>query len=200
MVNERIENTLAALMFFAWAVLRVTVCESVDRWTVPQLCPALLHLVIGFLFLLRRSPLLRADVMTLACCLPSFVAGGMAMKLAPESHLWNGVGQLVLVIGSIGTCIGLCFLGKSFAVFPALRSVVTSGPFKLIRHPIYFCELLMILGCFLAMSSNWKWPILGFAIATIVLRIIWEERVLNKSTEYRKFCESVRWRLVPGLW
>jgi len=200
MTNERIENTLAGLMFFAWAVLRITTCESIDRWTVPQLLPAAAHLVIGILFLVRRPSLIRADALTLAACLPSFIAGGMAMKLAPASHLWNGFAQAVFAIGGLGAIVGFVFLGKSFAVFPALRTVVTQGPFKLIRHPIYFSELAMILGCCLAMVSHWKWPILVFAIATIVLRIVWEERVLSNSQQYLQFCEKVRWRLIPGLW
>ncbi len=199
-VNERIENTLAALMFVGWAVMRCTVCQPEDRWTVPQLVPAALHLVIGLLFLLRRSSLLRADALTLACCLPSFVAGGLAMKLAPVSSQWPGYAQAVFAIGGLGAAIGLISLGKSFAVFPALRTVVTRGPFRLIRHPIYFSELVMILCCCLAMTSQWKWPILVFALATIVLRIIWEERVLRSSPQYLKFCNDVGWRLIPGLW
>ena len=108
--------------------------------------------------------------------------------------------QAVFVIGGLGTTLGLVWLGKSFAVFPALRTIVTSGPFKLIRHPIYFSELLMIVGCCLAMTSTWRWPILAFAIATIVLRIVWEERVLSNSQQYLDFCKSVRWRLIPGIW
>ena len=199
-IDERIENTLAGLMFFGWGVMRLTACEPIDRWTVPQLVPVVIHVVVGILFLTRRSSLLRADNLTLACCLPSFIAGGMAMKLAPDSHLWSVLAQAVFAIGGLGTTVGLISLGKSFAVFPALRTIVTGGPFKLIRHPIYFSELLMILGCCLAMASAWRWPILAFAIATIVVRIIWEERVLSNSQAYLDFCQKVRWRLVPGLW
>ena len=199
-VDERIENTLAGLMFFGWAVMRFTGCEAIDRWTVPQLVPAVIHVVVGILFLTRHSSLLRADTLTLAYCLPSFIAGGLAMKLAPVSHLWSMPAQAVFVIGGLGTTLGLVWLGKSFAVFPALRTIVTSGPFKLIRHPIYFSELLMIVGCCLAMTSTWRWPILAFAIATIVLRIVWEERVLSNSQQYLDFCKSVRWRLIPGIW
>jgi len=189
-VDERIENTLAGLMFFGWGVMRLTACEAIDRWTVPQLVPVIIHAVVGILFLTRRPSQLRADTLTLVYCLPSFIAGGLAMKLAPNSHLWSGPAQTIFLI----------WLGKSFAVFPALRTIVTSGPFKLIRHPIYFSELLMILGCCLAMASAWRWLILAFAIATIVLRIVWEERVLRKSERYLQFCETVRWRLIPGLW
>ena len=67
-VDERIENTLAGLMFFGWAVMRFTGCEAIDRWTVPQLVPAVIHVVVGILFLARHSSLLRADTLTLAYC------------------------------------------------------------------------------------------------------------------------------------
>jgi len=39
---------------------------------------------------------------TLAYCLPSFIAGGLAMKLAPNSHLWSGPAQTIFSIGGLG--------------------------------------------------------------------------------------------------
>lgn len=199
-INERTENVLACLMFFSWAVMRVVFAEPVDRWTWPQLVPAVVHVVVGILFLRRTVSVRRADTTTLLWCLPSFVAGGMAMNLAPDSHLWPVHSQFLFALGALGAVLGMLALGKSFAVFPALRNVVSTGPFRLIRHPIYFCELVMLLGCCSTIGSAKHWGLFVAAVVAIAIRIIWEEKVLLESKSYEDFCQAVKYRLIPGVW
>ncbi len=198
--NERIENTLAGLMFLSWAIMRIASAEDIDRWTLPQVTPAFVHLVVGGLFLIRSTAVLHGDATTLALCLPSFIAGGTAMTLAPESHLWPSHSQALFVVGGIGAVVGMTYLGRNFAVFPAVRTIVVNGPFRLIRHPIYFFELIMIAAACLT-TGSWLHGLLFLAaIASTALRIVCEENLLASSEPYAAFCQSVRWRLIPGIW
>lgn len=200
LVNERLENVLAGLMFFSWAVLRIAHAEPVDRWAAPQVVPAIVHFVVGVLFLIRNSSVLQADATTLMWCLPSFVAGGLAMNLAPPSSQWSVISQIVFAVGAMGAVVGMLFLGKNFSVFPALRSVVGNGPYRLIRHPIYLFELVMLLGCCLTIGAWQHWALFVIAVITIAIRIVWEEKVLATSKEYQRYCRSVKYRLLPWVW
>lgn len=138
LLNQQLENVLIGLMFVSWAVLRVTTAEPVDRWTLPQLVPAALHLVVAALFLLREPIVFRGDVISILSALPSFVVGGFAINLAPAPHNWPVIAQVLFAMGAAGAIVGMSFLGRSFAIFPAVRSIVNGGPFKVIRHPVYF--------------------------------------------------------------
>lgn len=81
------------------------------------------------------------------------------------------------------------------------QSVVTDGPYAYVRHPMYAAVLAMTLATPLALGSYWA--LLPFALlpALFVLRILDEERVLRAELAgYVDYCDSVRHRLVPGIW
>jgi protein-S-isoprenylcysteine O-methyltransferase Ste14 len=103
----------------------------------------------------------------------------------------------------IGACLAvvsfLC-LGRCFAILPAVRGTVTRGPYRIVRHPGYLGELLMILGCCIAGRRLLDLGPLVAAIPMVALRILAEERVLSTSVAYEKYAGQVRWRLIPLLW
>ena len=199
-MNQKIENLLLGLMFLSWAILRVSTAEELDRWAVAQLVPAVIHFVVAILFLIREPSVLRGDTVVILVSLPSFVVGGIAINMAPAPHQWPVVAQLVFAVGAAGAVVGMIFLGRSFAIFPAVRTVVSRGPFRLIRHPIYFCELAMIAACCFAIGSPTQWVIFPIGVLALAIRIVWEEKVLLASSEYETFCQTVKYRLVPGVW
>ena len=198
--QRRIRNVLLAMTFASWGVLRFVSAESVeDRWSVGQLAPCALHFVAAWLFLVRSPSLQEGSVGDIAAAIPSFVAGGVIMLLAPEPSTWPLTAQVIFVTGATGAVLSLLSLGKSFAIFPALREVVSRGPYRLVRHPAYLFELVMLIGALL--SCGWQVGLLlPVAVALFVLRIVTEERVLNLSPSYRLYCEKVRYRLVPLIW
>ncbi|CDX20837.1 Isoprenylcysteine carboxyl methyltransferase [Mesorhizobium sp. ORS 3324] len=94
---------------------------------------------------------------------------------------------------------GKMSLGRSFAILPANRGVVTGGAYQYVRHPIYAGYLM---GHILFLLSSFS--IYNFAVyATITLfqvhRILREERILALTPEYREYLERVRYRLIPGI-
>lgn len=76
------------------------------------------------------------------------------------------------------------------------------GPYRFVCHPAYFGELLMISACCMtAYTASWlAAPVLIACVIAIVLRIVAEERVLERSATYRQYAAQTRWRLIPGLW
>jgi protein-S-isoprenylcysteine O-methyltransferase Ste14 len=112
------------------------------------------------------------------------------------STLWGiavGVGGTILALSSI------VYLRSSFAVLPAVRNVVDTGPYKYIRHPLYLGELLYVLGFMLLAIS---WLSLGLFIVCVGFtgwRILIEEEKLSKHSEYARYMKNVRYRILPGL-
>jgi protein-S-isoprenylcysteine O-methyltransferase Ste14 len=94
---------------------------------------------------------------------------------------------------------GKVALGRSFGIVAANRGVVVGGPYRLVRHPIYLGYLVTHAGFLL---SNWSLRNLAvYAAAYIfqVARIFAEERILLVDGRYREYFQSVRYRLIPGL-
>src|SRR5712691_291877 len=81
------------------------------------------------------------------------------------------------------------------------QRVISTGPYRLVRHPMYFGAVLMLLFTPLALGS-W-WAITGFfgVIPLIVLRLLNEEKMLCRDLPgYSDYCLRTRSRLLPLLW
>jgi len=81
------------------------------------------------------------------------------------------------------------------------QKVITTGPYSLIRHPMYLGVIAMYLATPIALGSYWAIiPMLG-VIPGIVLRIKNEEEVLLRELEgYREYCKKTKYRLLPYIW
>lgn len=88
-------------------------------------------------------------------------------------------------------------LGSSFAIAPAARRLVISGPYRYLRHPMYAGELFSLLGFCFGSSLLWNWSVLLVFALSIGYRISQEERLLKRYAVYAYF---VKWRLMPGVW
>lgn len=81
------------------------------------------------------------------------------------------------------------------------QKVITTGPYALVRHPMYVGVVIMALGVPLALGSWWGLILVLASVALLVLRILDEERMLRDQLEgYEAYARDVRYRLVPGLW
>ena len=90
-----------------------------------------------------------------------------------------------------------CYLADHWDI---LHYLLTRGPFRLVRHPADFGELLMIYACWLAAPVlATAWPLIAI-IPLVALRIFAEERVMVASSAYADYAGKVRWRLIPLLW
>lgn len=194
---ERIFNILLGLSIISWAVLGFFSTDQPNPTTV-RVCIVSLHLTVAVFILLRSGVKTNGSLSACATALPAVLIGGWAFVYSPEQ--WHSASQVILVLGTVVTITSVCCLGKSFAILPAFRQLVDSGPYRLIRHPIYLGELLMVCGfCFA--EIHWQgFLIASGAIAFVAVRIVAEENLLGSASEYLKYREKVKWRLVPGLW
>jgi protein-S-isoprenylcysteine O-methyltransferase Ste14 len=81
------------------------------------------------------------------------------------------------------------------------QKVVTSGPYKVVRHPMYAGATLLLIFAPLALGSWAALPLPLPLIAVVVIRAVEEEKFLRTSlTGYAEYCQKTRYRLVPYLW
>jgi protein-S-isoprenylcysteine O-methyltransferase Ste14 len=81
------------------------------------------------------------------------------------------------------------------------QRVASTGPYALVRHPMYSVGVLFIAGISLGLGSWWALILLVIAIPILVIRILDEEKVLeNELVGYKKYEQKVRYRLLPYLW
>lgn len=88
-------------------------------------------------------------------------------------------------------------LGRSFGLAPANRGIVTSGPYRLVRHPIYLGYFLNHIGFLLAMWSLHNLAIYALLYTLQFLRIRAEEKILCQDESYQDYRKSVRYRFIP---
>ena len=88
-------------------------------------------------------------------------------------------------------------LRRSFGVVAANRGVKASGPYRLVRHPMYAGYATTHIGFLLAGPTLWNLAIYASVLTIAVRRIVAEERVLREDAAYRALAEKVRYRLLP---
>jgi protein-S-isoprenylcysteine O-methyltransferase Ste14 len=81
------------------------------------------------------------------------------------------------------------------------QAVVSTGPYRYVRHPLYTSALLFFLGSALLLGS-WVGVLLGLLLAGMIAkRAVREERVLQKGLKgYDAYMAQVRYRLIPHVW
>lgn len=81
------------------------------------------------------------------------------------------------------------------------QSVVSTGPYAVVRHPMYATALLMLLGIPIALGSWWGALTLVALLPALAWRLTDEERLLSRDLDgYADYRRRVRWRLLPFIW
>lgn len=107
---------------------------------------------------------------------------------------------LLVLIGNGFAVYILTHLGRSFSILPESRKLVTSGPYQVVRHPLYLAEAVATLGALIAFLSPWALVLVAVQIALQLVRIHYEEKVLQESfPEYKEYAKRT-WRLIPGIY
>lgn len=125
---------------------------------------------------------------------PPLVRSTSISPIAPDlvTAVISGLGLIVVIAAKVT-------LGRSFGIAPANRGVVASGPYNMVRHPIYAGYIVTHIAFVLAHPSPWNLTILIIADSMLVVRALLEERLLVADEQYQSYCGRVAWHLVPGL-
>jgi protein-S-isoprenylcysteine O-methyltransferase Ste14 len=123
---------------------------------------------------------------------------------------WSAVPVAVVVAGNVLSAIGFALVDLVYRANPFSSAtveiakdqrVVTTGPYAIVRHPMYAGGLLYLVGMPLALGSWWGLVGLAVMLPFLVWRLLDEERFLAGALAgYREYEQRVRHRLLPGIW
>ncbi|HET6732536.1 methyltransferase family protein [Mycobacterium sp.] len=123
---------------------------------------------------------------------------------------WSHVPPAVVIVGNILVAVGLglaqlVVIQNSYAAatitVEAEQTVVSTGLYGLVRHPMYFGTVIMMIGTPLALGSYWGLLAIVPALPVLVARIDDEEKLLQQELDgYNEYMQKVHYRLVPYVW
>jgi protein-S-isoprenylcysteine O-methyltransferase Ste14 len=110
------------------------------------------------------------------------------------------ISTALILIGTVGAVFALARLGRSFSVMAETRRLVTSGPYRFVRHPLYLTEEIAVIGVFIQFASAWAILLLALQIGFQLRRMHNEERVLTTNfPEYGVYRQTTA-RLIPRVY
>ncbi len=110
------------------------------------------------------------------------------------------VGDILLVFGFAMLILAFASLNRSFGLLPALRGVKSGGLYGWVRHPLYAAYVIIYLGYLINNQSLYNVAVAVFGTAFLLMRIHYEEELLNQQADYRHYANRTRWRLIPNIW
>ncbi len=137
----------------------------------------------------------------------------VALYLLPgldQRFEWSSVHWLVAVFGNLAVFVGyvLFFLvlransyaARTIAVHES-QTVIQTGPYAIVRHPMYVAALIMVLCSPIALGSYWALiPALLVPVILVIRIKDEEEMLLEELPGYREYTQKTRYRLIPELW
>ena len=109
-------------------------------------------------------------------------------------------GDILQIIGFILQIAALLALNRSIGILPAYRGIKSDGLYKWVRHPLYTAYIITYIGYLINNQSLINLSLAVVGTAFLVMRVHYEEQLLFKYSEYKRYADKIRWRLIPTLW
>jgi protein-S-isoprenylcysteine O-methyltransferase Ste14 len=123
---------------------------------------------------------------------------------------WSSVPAWVSVVGDVLVAIGLGIamlttIQNGYAsaniTVESGQQLVSTGMYSVVRHPMYFGNVVLMIGIPLALGSYWGLLFVVPGLAVLSVRILDEEKLLTQQLAgYHDYAERVHYRLVPYVW
>lgn len=137
-------------------------------------------------------------------------ASAIVVAAFDHYYLWSHVSPAIAIAGDAVVALGLLayyvvfrentYAGSTIDI-ASDQKVISTGPYAIVRHPMYVGLLAVAAGTPVALGSWWGLLFLAPLFLALARRISYEERVLLESLPgYANYCEKVRYRLVPFAW
>lgn len=195
--RHAIGNVCLALLFFVALIPAKTQYHSGianDIWLVGAA-------LMGVLSLVRVPP--RSAMVNIRSILATTAMMVMPALMRPgaaSAGLLANAAVVVEIAGVAFTQVSRLYLGRRFGLLPANRGIVSTGPFRLVRHPIYSGWLVLTIGFLMAYPTVRNIGMLVLSMPFLIWRIALEEEHLVQDPEYLAYTKRTRYRLIPGVY
>ncbi|CAJ0888741.1 hypothetical protein AMST5_03903 [freshwater sediment metagenome] len=210
--RERLWDLAAAAPLILWFGLGAAGCsikildllktQSGAIAVLVQIASLIFFLLAITLLIIRRPAIRKAGGIGprlagfLGCVTPLSV---LALPRAEVSHTTDAFLSALGFVGIVGSIYAMLWLGRSFSVLPQARGLVTDGPYRVVRHPLYLAEFLVIFSRAFELAQPWPLLVIVLAVGSQLARMYYEERIL--SEEFPAYQDYMRHtaRLIPGV-
>lgn len=183
---ERIQTALEVGTTRAWAL--------VGYWTLKA------AVVAAFTFFIAVRPESRRpsrDPLAFVACAAALVLVVILRQPSGGSTTLVLAGDFVALVSYVWLLASVLALGKCFGILPEARGLVTRGPYRFVRHPVYLGELGAVLGFVIGAPTFWNIGVLVAFYAAQAVRMRLEEQALTREfPEYGSYAAATP-RLVP---
>lgn len=135
---------------------------------------------------------------------------GMLIPGLDYRYGWSDIPTFIVILSDIIVFLGYMLVFRTFKEnsyaartiqVEKNQKVITTGPYSIIRHPMYIGVILMYLFMPIALGSYWALIFFIPVIALVIFRTLDEERVLLRDLKgYVEYTKKVKYRLIPGIW
>ena len=198
---QRVANWSLAAWISLDAIRCFITAAGANGWTVWSEFALGLVWLVNASFVIRREPPTgrlqsrwKTAVIAASLLLP---VGYLFVSVDPSRvSIWLSTAEWLSTASLLWSIVAL---GRNFSVLPQRRRIVRTGPYAIVRHPIYASYLVFdLLYCFstpgILSAALWMTEVL-----ILYLRARWEEEVLREDEAYRAYCRMVRSRFIPGI-
>jgi protein-S-isoprenylcysteine O-methyltransferase Ste14 len=142
------------------------------------------------------------------CYLALFVVAGLdagRLHWAPLDAWWAVVGALLLAVATVPVA-GAMAVNRNLEQTVRIQTerghdVVTTGPYRFVRHPMYLAMLVQLPATALLLGSAWALiPAAGAALALVVRTALEDRTLIQDLPGYQDYARRTRYRLVPRIW
>jgi protein-S-isoprenylcysteine O-methyltransferase Ste14 len=128
----------------------------------------------------------------------TFLGAGPLLYALPP--MFGSVSVVVSIVSFTGALWSLAYLRRSLSIIPEARRLTTTGPYAVVRHPLYLFEIMAAVGALAAMPGLISALSLLVFVGMQMVRAGYEEQLLASTfAEYADYARRTR-RLIPFVW
>ena len=190
-------------LFIALVLLTLAVSLTMIRWKNPGLLRARLEKSEGT----KPFDKVLLPIIGFFGIIGCLVVAGLDARFG-----WSSIATQWVYLGVLLHAIGLVPIGLAVATNPFLETTVriqddrghiavTSGIYRIVRHPMYAGILIMTAGWPLVFGSTWSYLPIAVLWTAMVVRTALEDGALQRELAgYSQYAQRTRYRLLPGIW
>lgn len=187
------------LLLYAGLVWRLLPLDG-EQWAITNLLLLPSEgLVVFFMVFRRPASRISAHSRDWLLALSATVTPMLVRPAIGASLVWPVLGAGLLLMGTIIQVHAKLSLGRSFGCVPANRGLKLTGPYRLVRHPMYAGYLLGHAAFLLVNFTVWNAAVYAISYALQIPRLLSEERLLDEDPRYRAYRAEIKFRLIPGI-